>query len=271
MTLVLFLGPSIFATARAHGLPPGPSPASFGQERGDWNAPPQEYSGIQRQGYRDGLEGARKDFENHRRPDPNNRDEYRHPNVAPALWDAYREGFRRGYDVGVQHWMGGQPMQPAPVPMQPPPPPNRGQWGMAGGPLNEVQLHGFQDGMVGALRDLENRRTSDPNNRDEYRHPNVPYEQVEAYRDGFRHGYDRGMDLLTSGPERGDDFLRHAFEDGVAGALNDFSNNRRPDPNNRDEYRHPNVPYDRAEAYRDSFRHGYERAMSEVMAYSGRR
>lgn len=271
MALVLFLGPCISTSARAHGLSPGPSQAGYGQQRGDWNAPPQEYSDIQRQGFRDGLEGARKDFENHRRPDPNNRDEYRRPNVSRELRDAYREGFRRGYDVGVQHMMGGQPMQPPPMPMQPPPPPDRGQWGVAGGPGGEVRFHGFQDGMVGALRDLENNRRPDPNNRDEFRHPNVPDDVQEAYRDGFRHGYERGMDLLTNASERGDDFLRRAFEDGVAGALNDFSNNRRSDPNNRDEYRRPNVPYERVEAYRDSFRHGYERAMSELNGYAGRR
>ena len=34
---------------------------------------------IQRQGFRDGIEGARKDSDNHRRPNVNNRDEYRHP------------------------------------------------------------------------------------------------------------------------------------------------------------------------------------------------
>jgi hypothetical protein len=125
--------------------------------------------------------------------------------------------------------------------------------------------------MVGALRDLENRRRPDPNNRDEFRHPNVPHDVQEAYRDGFRHGYERGMDLLTNASERGDDFLRRAFEDGAAGALNDFSNNRRSDPNNRDEYRRPNVPYERVEAYRDSFRHGYDRAISELNGYAGRR
>src|SRR3979411_1851838 len=47
----------------------------------DWNMPPQEFRDIQRQGYHDGIEGARKDYDNHRRPDVNNRDEYRPPHV----------------------------------------------------------------------------------------------------------------------------------------------------------------------------------------------
>ncbi|SPE17738.1 conserved exported hypothetical protein [Candidatus Sulfotelmatomonas gaucii] len=274
MTLVLFLGPSISDHARAYGQPQGPPQTGYyGQQSGNWDAPPREFNDIQRQGFRDGIEGARKDIQNHRRPDPNNRDEYRHPNVPPPVRDAYREGFRRGYDRGIQNLMGGPPMQPAPAPtpVQPAPPPERGAWGVAGGPDNEVMLHGFQDGMVGALRDLQNHRTPDPNNRDEYRRPNVPYEMQGAYRDGFRDGYARGNAMLTGGFGRGDDFMRGAFEDGVAGALNDFSNNRRPDPNNRDEFRHPHVSYDRVDAYRDAFSRGYNRAMSELTGYSGRR
>jgi len=53
------------------------------------------------------MEGARKDFDNHRQPDVNNRDEYRHPHVAPEEREAYREGFRRGYDRAMSHFMGG--------------------------------------------------------------------------------------------------------------------------------------------------------------------
>jgi hypothetical protein len=269
--LALFLGFSISGSPKAHGVSPGPTPASFGQDRGDWDAPPKEFSEIQRKGFRDGIDGARRDIENHRNPDPNNRDEFRHPDVPREMWDAYREGFRRGYDVGVRRVMGGAPMQQGPWPEQVAPSPERGGPGMLEGPGREVMLHGFQDGMVGALRDVENRRQLDPNNRDEFRSPDVPPEMREAYRDGFRHGYEQGAGLLTNGPERDDDFRRHAFEDGVAGALNDFSNDRRPDPNNRDEFRSPRVPYNMQDAYRDSFRHGYERAMSEVMGYSGHR
>lgn len=272
MTLVLFLSLFVSSPQKAHSAPAGSSAASFGQHSEDWDAPPQQFSEIQRKGFHDGIEGARKDVENHRQPNPNHRDEYRKPNVPRQMWDAYRDGFRRGYDQGMQHMMGGRQMQPAQQgPAQMAPPPGRGEHNLAGGPNREVMLHGFQDGMVGALRDLENRRQPDPNNRDEYRRPNVPYGMQDAYRNGFRYGYDRGMALLTNGPDRNDDFRRHAFEDGVAGALNDFSNNRQPDPNNRDEYRRPHVPYNTQEAYRDGFRHGYERAMSELSGYAGRR
>ena len=79
--------------ARANGIPAAPAQNGYGQHQGDWDAPPQELSDVQRQGFRDGIEGARRDLQNHRRPDPNNRDEYRHPSVPRPMWDAYRDGF----------------------------------------------------------------------------------------------------------------------------------------------------------------------------------
>ena len=50
------------------------------------------------QGFYAGINGAEHDFWNHRRPDVNNREEYRDPDGVP-LWAQreYREGFRRGY------------------------------------------------------------------------------------------------------------------------------------------------------------------------------
>jgi ribosome modulation factor len=99
--LALALGTSGLAMA-AH-TPTGSSSAQYGQGQGGWDAPPQEFRDIQRQGYHDGIEGARKDYDNHRRPDVNNRDEYRHPHVPASARDDYREGFRRGYQAGMSH------------------------------------------------------------------------------------------------------------------------------------------------------------------------
>jgi len=73
----------------------------------DWNAPPQAFRDIQRQGYHDGIEGARRDYDNHRRPDVSNRDEYRHPHVPESARADYREGFRRGYETAWDHLMNG--------------------------------------------------------------------------------------------------------------------------------------------------------------------
>jgi hypothetical protein len=271
-TLVLFLGGTTPGVARAVGMPQGSPQYGYGQDRGGWDTPPQELQDIQRQGFRDGIIGAQKDLGNHRRPDPNNRDEYRRPNLPRAEWDAYRDGFRRGYARGVAH-LTGQDQQ---APMYQP---DRSGAIVGPGPGNDVRLRGFQDGMEGALRDLGNHRRPDPNNRDEYRHPDVPYGMQDAYRDGFRDGYQQGMDALTRGPGsddryrgRGSEVRRRGFQDGAEGALKDFGNHRQPDPNNRDEYRHPdNVPYGMQDAYRDGFRRGYERVMSQLMGYSNRR
>jgi hypothetical protein len=66
-------------------------PVERGQRRRD--------AEFQRRGFQDGTVGADRDFQNHRRPNVNNRDEFRNPNFIPR-WarEAYREGFRRGYE-----------------------------------------------------------------------------------------------------------------------------------------------------------------------------
>lgn len=55
-------------------------------------------AGFRYRGFEDGMIGADRDFQNHRRPDVNNRDEFRNPHFIPG-WarQDYREGFRRGY------------------------------------------------------------------------------------------------------------------------------------------------------------------------------
>jgi hypothetical protein len=278
----LVLGVTVPGVAHAYGAQQGGA-YGYGQDRGAWDAPPREFSAAQRQGFHDGMEGARKDFGNHRQPDPNNRDEYRHPDVPRGQWDAYRYGFRMGYERAMAHLTGGtQPPYQGPGYQGPgyqgpgDRGPARADPGPGYGPNSEIELRGFQDGMEGALRDLENHRQPSPENRDEFRHPDVPNALWGPYREGFRRGYRRGIAALTGefgggrmGP--GDEIGRRGFEDGVEGALKDFSNHRRPDPDNRDEYRHPDVPYPMQGAYRDGFRRGYNVAMRELMGDEGRR
>lgn len=84
---------------------PQAPPPGYG-EHGGWDNAPSEFNDAQRRGFQDGMVGARKDYENHRQPNVNNRDEYRHPDVPKALRTDYREGFQRGYDAGVRHMMG---------------------------------------------------------------------------------------------------------------------------------------------------------------------
>ena len=87
---------------------PPPPPQGYGQDQAQqWEAPPPEFAAAQQRGFHDGIEGARKDFENHRPPNVNNRDEFRNPHFIPGPDRRdYRRGFRRGYDVAVQHMYG---------------------------------------------------------------------------------------------------------------------------------------------------------------------
>lgn len=97
---------SIPAAQAQQGPPPGYGP-DYGHEV--WSQAPAEVQGVEAQGFHDGIAGARKDYENHRRPDVENREEYRHPDVPHHDREAYRHGYRRGYETGVEHLMRGYP------------------------------------------------------------------------------------------------------------------------------------------------------------------
>ena len=101
--LVLVVGSVGPTCNRAVASPP--QPQGYGQQ-GGWDVPPNEFNDLQRRGFHDGIEGARKDFGNHRNPDVNNRDEYRHPKVSKADREDYREGYRRGYEAAMDHLTG---------------------------------------------------------------------------------------------------------------------------------------------------------------------
>jgi hypothetical protein len=98
---------AVLSVAAALSLPASTALAQYGYApqgyQQGWDAPPAEFREIQRQGFHDGVEGARHDFDNHRFPNVNNRDEFRHPHVPPSARADYREGFRRGYDVAMNH------------------------------------------------------------------------------------------------------------------------------------------------------------------------
>jgi hypothetical protein len=103
--LALTLSASGFASAQPFAAPVAAIQDHDRDRDRDWNTPPQEFRDIQQKGYHDGIEGARKDYDNHRRPDVNNRDEYRHPHVPDSAKTDYREGFRRGYETAWDHLM----------------------------------------------------------------------------------------------------------------------------------------------------------------------
>ena len=221
--LSLFLGATGFCMAQASGQSQEtPRLTAYAQDRGNWDAPPQELQEIQRKGFQDGIEGARKDFGNHRQPDVNNRDEYRDPRLPREQREAYRDGFRRGYERGVSHLTGGnqEPVGQTEQQMRQPDQQMRGPGqqmrqpdqqmrdGDQGGPYmgqgmgSDIQRRGFQDGMQGARKDLDNHRRPNVDNRDEYRHPSVPRGLRDQYREAFRRGYDRGMSQQMDGHDR---------------------------------------------------------------------
>jgi hypothetical protein len=92
-----------FAQYGQYGPPPPPPP----QYARGWDAPPEELRDFQRRGYLDGVQGAERDFQNHRIWNVNNRDEYRHPHVPGNVWGDYREAFKQGYYVAVRRYEGG--------------------------------------------------------------------------------------------------------------------------------------------------------------------
>jgi hypothetical protein len=100
--IALSLGMFGVSTTGALAAPHAPQPAGYQEAPGAWDQPPSEFREYQRKGFHDGVEGARKDFANHRAPDPANRDEFHHPHVPRDMKEDYRDGFRRGYEVAMQ-------------------------------------------------------------------------------------------------------------------------------------------------------------------------
>jgi hypothetical protein len=92
LAVALFAGEKSAFAQQYYGPPP---PFAYWQHDAE--------EGWEQRGYYDGMKGAERDFQNHRRPDVNNRWEYRDPDAVPG-WaqHEYREGFRRGYYIRVR-------------------------------------------------------------------------------------------------------------------------------------------------------------------------
>ena len=272
----LLLGLALTALAAHPGRAAASSmtiqPMAYGQERG-WDEPPGELNEAQRRGFHDGVEGARRDFGNNRRPDVENREEYRGPRVEPELREAYREGFRRGYETAASHLWVAQQAPPPPVEERRDP----DGWGMRG-LRSQAERQGYHEGSEAAQSDFQMQRRPDPDDREEFRQPRVPPELVDEYREGFMRGYEvtrsqlagepnwegRGEPAHWEAPERFSETGRRGFHDGVEGAQKDFGNHRRPNVFNREEYRSPRVPEATSQEYREGFRRGYEMAAARL-------
>jgi len=158
-------------------------------------------SDAQRQGYREGMDEARKDYQFHRPSNPEGHEEYQNPYVDPQHVDEYREGFMRGYEVGWSQvsgqYSGGQAS--AQTAWQNTTDPNQMN---APDAFTDIQRRGFKDGITGAQRDFGNHRRPDPHNRDEYRSPSVSAADKDAYREGFRRGYEMAAAGLWNGTQQ---------------------------------------------------------------------
>lgn len=279
---VLALAAGITISLFAPSMNASPAP-QYGQQRG-WDTPPGELNDMQRRGFRDGMEGARRDFGNGRRPDVNNREEYRIPqelprDIPPQMREQWRDGYRRGYNAAAAHlWNAAPPPPERRQEPEQPPARNWDQWGMRG-MQSDAQRQGYREGAQEARKDFQFQRRADPDSHEEYQNPRVAPPFVDEYREGFMRGYTVSMSQLSGEPDwqqyNGDpgqwqppnnytDPARQGFRDGIDGARKDFGNNRRPDPNNRDEYRNPNMPDQARWEYRQGFRRGYEIAAARL-------
>jgi hypothetical protein len=172
-------------------------------DRGGWDTPPQEFQDVQRQGFHDGLDAAHNDFDRHIPPNVERREEFRHPRVPPPDRDAYREGFRRGYDSAFSHFRGGMGGPPMPMAQNGPPPEHeRGGWDAPPPEFRDVQRQGFHDGLEAGRSDFDRHTPPSAERRREFRHPPVPGPDRDAYREGFRRGYDSAFSHFREGPDR---------------------------------------------------------------------
>ena len=88
MRRTLFLVPALAITLL--GCAKSANAQWYGQAQWGYEHHEQEEA-WERRGYFDGVRGADRDFGNHRRPDVNNRDEYRDPDLPRWAAHEYRE------------------------------------------------------------------------------------------------------------------------------------------------------------------------------------
>ena len=213
--IALFLFAAGLGTAKASGQSnaqtlsaPASVPVSAQNREIDpnaWDTPPQDLPVIQLKGFRDGITGARKDFDKHRDPNVNDRAEYRSPHLPAEQKDAYRDGFSLGYERGASHFIAG-PDQPVPQLEQPLSGlTHSGSESLAiasGVPAqySEIQRRGFQDGMARARKDMDTHHRADVNDRDESRQQKLQPDLRLQYLAAFSQGYEHFKSLQAGSP-----------------------------------------------------------------------
>ena len=101
---------TIKAAAQESPLPPSAPQSSATQSQDqyqdrdrDWDRTPDGYRDPQRQGFREGVEAARRDYMNHRHADADDHDVFKRPPVDRQDRGEFREGFKEGYRRAMDH------------------------------------------------------------------------------------------------------------------------------------------------------------------------
>ena len=103
--LAFCIGLPIATKTVAHAQPlPGAQYQDRDRDQDRWGEPPSEYRDAQRQGFHEGVEAARRDFQSRHHRDADDHEMYKHPPVGgdEARRD-FREGFKEGYRRAVEH------------------------------------------------------------------------------------------------------------------------------------------------------------------------
>jgi len=102
--MAMFLVPLTVAAAPYSSSYSGSgSPVAAGLAQDNWDVPPAEFDEVTRHGFHDGVEAARSDYKDHKEPDLNRHEKYRHPDLPEKDREAFRRGFERGYRAATDH------------------------------------------------------------------------------------------------------------------------------------------------------------------------
>lgn len=171
---------------------------------------------------------------------------------------------------------------------------DRGGWDAPPPEFRDIQRQGFHDGLEAAHNDFDNHYPPNIEQRREFRHPPVPFQFRDDYRDGFRRGYNMAFShyresfappppppppsrpgigaqilgaIVNSGawdapPQEFREVQRQGFHDGLDAGHRDFDRRLPPNVDAWGTFRHPPVPGELRDDYRDGFRRGYDLVFS---------
>ena len=107
-TRALCMAAPVAIKAAAQEPPPPPQYAPQSQDQyqdrdRDWDRTPDGYRDPQRQGFREGVQAARRDYMDRRHADADDHQVYKHPPVDERDRGEFRDGFKEGYRRAMDH------------------------------------------------------------------------------------------------------------------------------------------------------------------------